>query len=370
MKVNVITRHAPANYGSLLQTIATQKIISDLGYECEIIDYIPKYETGVRIAFTQLKQKKKWNNNLIKKLLYIAAREPENIIMYKKFSAMRKRTLNLGFRCCSIEELKETYRNETGSIYVTGSDQVWGSVSTGIYDPAYFLDFIPKDARRLSFSSSFGKTAFDAQTKEEYKQLLLKYDAVTVREDSAVELINTMGIHAEQILDPTLLLTSDEWEQYITPMRKPDRYVLVYQIHNNPGLDIYAKNFARYVDMPLVRISPLFHQAKRGGRFVYLPDIGGFLDLIKNADHMVTDSFHGTAFAINFNTRFVEVLPNTDTGSRNQSVLKLLDLTDRIVKEFDKFDLADKQIDFSSCRKKLETEREKSLNIVRGILSL
>lgn len=87
--------------------------------------------------------------------------------------------------------------------------------------------------------------------------------------------------------------------------------MLIYEIHNNPRLDTYAKYFAAYVGLPLVRITPTLHQAVRGGKMVLLPNIGEFLSYIKNATYMVTDSFHGTAFAINFNTQFIEVLPNT-----------------------------------------------------------
>ena len=71
MRINVITRHAPGNYGSLLQAIATQKIFQQLDYDCRIIDYIPKGETGAKVAFTQVKGKKNWNKNIIKKIAYM-----------------------------------------------------------------------------------------------------------------------------------------------------------------------------------------------------------------------------------------------------------------------------------------------------------
>ena len=91
IQVRVITRHSPANYGSLLQSIATQKILDKIGVESKIIDYIAKEETGSRIAFTQLKQKKGWNKNPLKKMAYILGREPENIVMYHHFTKMKKK---------------------------------------------------------------------------------------------------------------------------------------------------------------------------------------------------------------------------------------------------------------------------------------
>lgn len=368
MVVNVITRHAPANYGSLLQTIATQTIVNALGYDCKIIDYIPKCETGAQVAFTQLKGKKHWNKNPIKKLLYLMVRQPENLIMYHKFEKMRKKYLSMDKRCSNTQELKAYYRDHNDECFMTGSDQVWGPISTGTFDPSYFLDFAPKGAKKTAFAASFGKAEFDEETLRIYKEYLIRYDKIAVRENTAVDILSGVDVTAEQVLDPTLLLSSEKWEKYIIPVKKPKKYVLVYQIHSNPQLDIYAERFAEKAGLPLLRVSPLLHQFKRSGKLYYLPDIGGFLDLVKNAAYMVTDSFHGTAFAINFNTQFVEILPNTGTRSRNQSILQLLCLTDRIITDLSNFDLLNKQIDYTFCNDILIKEREKSLKILSEML--
>ena len=105
MVVNVITRHAPTNYGSLLQAIATQRVIMNLGHECRIINYIPKCETGVRMAITQLEQKTKWRRNPIKKAIYLMVAEPETLLMDRKFLAMRKKYLLMGPCCATTGEL-------------------------------------------------------------------------------------------------------------------------------------------------------------------------------------------------------------------------------------------------------------------------
>ena len=109
MVVNVITRHAPTNYGSLLQAIATQRVIMNLGHECRIINYIPKCETGVRMAITQLEQKTKWRHNPIKKAIYLMVAEPETLLMDRKFLAMRKKYLLMGPCCATTGELKKLY---------------------------------------------------------------------------------------------------------------------------------------------------------------------------------------------------------------------------------------------------------------------
>lgn len=369
MVINVITRHAPTNYGSLLQAIATQRVIMNLGHECRIINYIPKCETGVRMAITQLERKTKWRRNPIKKAIYLMVAEPETLLMERKFLAMRKKYLLMGPCCATTGELKKLYAEKKDEVFLTGSDQVWGPISTGHYDPTYFLDFVPKSSRKLAFAASFGKTIFDEQTLKEYRVLLKKYDSLAVRENVAVELLKKMDISAKQVLDPTLLMDADAWSEYVKPMKKPEKYVLVYQIHANSDLDHYAVKFAEKAELPLLRVSPLLHQAKRSGKFVYCPDISGFLDLVKNATYLVTDSFHGTAFAINFNTQFVEVLPNTGTSSRNQSILELTGLTDRIVRDLNDFSYIDQEIDFKEANEKIGTSRIESIRILEEMLA-
>ena len=369
MVVNVITRHAPTNYGSLLQAIATQRVIMNLGHECRIINYIPKCETGVRMAITQREQKTKWRHNPIKKAIYLMVAEPETLLMDRKFLAMRKKYLLMGPCCATTGELKKLYAEKKDEVFLTGSDQVWGPISTGHYDPTYFLDFVPKSSRKLAFAASFGKAIFDEQTLKEYGVLLKKYDSLAVRENVAVELLKKMDISAKQVLDPTLLMDADAWSEYVKPMKKPEKYVLVYQIHANSDLDHYAVKFAEKAELPLLRVSPLLHQAKRSGKFVYCPDISGFLDLVKNAAYMVTDSFHGTAFAINFNTQFVEVLPNTGTSSRNQSILELTGLTDRIVRDLNDFSYIDQEIDFKEANEKIGISRIESIRILEEMLA-
>ena len=369
MVINVITRHAPPNYGSLLQAIATQRVIMNLGHECRIINYIPKCETGVRMAITQLEQKTKWRRNPIKKAIYLMVAEPKTLLMDRKFLAMRKKYLLMGPYCATTGELKKLYAEKKDEVFLTGSDQVWGPISTGHYDPTYFLDFVPKSSRKLAFAASFGKAIFDEQTLKEYAVLLKKYDSLAVRENVAVELLKKMDISAKQVLDPTLLMDADAWSEYVNPMKKPEKYVLVYQIHANSDLDHYAVKFAEKAELPLLRVSPLLHQARRSGKFVYCPDISGFLDLVKNAAYMVTDSFHGTAFAINFNTQFVEVLPNTGTSSRNQSILEFTGLTNRIVRDLNDFSYIDQEIDFKEANEKIGISRIESIRILEEMLT-
>lgn len=361
MDIKVITRHAPSNYGSLLQSIATITILERLGCRCEIIDYIRKDEQGLKAILTVLNNKEGWNGNFIKKMLFILFRYPEEKIAERKFERMRSQFLKLTVKCTTIKELSAL----TADVFMTGSDQVWGPTITGKYDEAYFLSFV-RDAPKIAFAASFGRTDFNDSILSAYKSLLSAYKAIAVRENTAVDLLERMGIPCVgQVLDPTLLLTGDEWSKFINRKSSlPQRYVLVYQLHNNPTLNEYAKNLAAHVGLPLYRVSPTFHQFRRGGRFIYLPDLGDFLSAIKNCSYFITDSFHGTAFALNFNKQFIGILPNNKTESRNQSILKLTGLENRIVTDFKDFSICDDMIDYKRVNEVLCTERKKSLNIL------
>lgn len=365
MKIAVITRHAIINYGSLLQALATQKIVESLGHECEIIDYIREQEHYRNIEKNILKNKQGWNKSPLKKALYLAIRQPESIFAGKKFEKQRQQCLKLSDSYSTLDEL---YNNPPlADIYMTGSDQVWGPVENGTYDEAYTLSFT--DKKKIAYAASFGHAKLTDCVKEYYKERLSKYCHVAVREDSAVALLQEMKINALQVLDPTLILDAESWNQYIKPIKTKGKYVLVYQLHKNKRLDEYARKVAKNKGLPLIRVSASFHQIMRSGKFRYCPSVGEFLAYIKNAECMITDSFHGTAFAINFNTPFVEILPNNNTGTRNKSILNLTGLTDRILSDIENVKLANEKIDYTSVNSILAMERKKSIHILEDMIN-
>ena len=367
MKVQVITRHAVTNYGSILQAIATQKIIEKCDCECQIIDYQREDEHYNRIENTLLQQKAGWNNNPIKKIVYLLIRKPSSVVAGKKFEKMQKEYLNLTPRYNSANELKEKITD--ADYYMTGSDQVWGKLANGQYDSSYFLDFVREEDKKIAFAASFGHAAKTQEEQRMIEKNIKRYQSIAVREDSAVQYLKDMNIDAKQVLDPTLIVKADEWRKLGHQRKSKKKYVLVYQIHNDKRVGRYAKEYAKRKGLPLIRISPFFHQVTREGKLHYLPDVSEFISYIDNAECLITDSFHGTAFAINLNTDFIEILPNTNTGSRNQSILKLTGLTDRIVTDMDDFSLINKKIEFSSVNKIIEDERKNSFEVLRSFLA-
>lgn len=250
---------------------------------------------------------------------------------------------------------------------MTGSDQVWGPTSSGEYDPSYLLSFAPNDVRKVSYAASLGKRAPAGETESMFQSLLARYDAISVREDSAVHQLKTWGFEADQVLDPTLLLSGDNWRDFARGKKVRPPYVLVYQIHSNPRVGHYAEAAAKELGLPLVRVSAYLHQVVREGKLEYLPGIREFIRLVDGAQLLVTDSFHGTAFAINLNTSFVEVLPEDGTACRNVSILRLTGLESRVLKD-DDLSFAEKAVDFEPVNKVLSLERKRSLNLMRFLI--
>ena len=371
MNIKIITRHGPSNYGSLLQSIATLKILKDLGHNPQIVDYQREEERGLKMVLAQLKRKERYKNPF-KKVVYVIVRYPIEKYAQCRFDKMRESYLNMTDRYRTIDEMSDL----DADVFMTGSDQVWGEMVDGSCDLAYFLQFITSDkVRKVAYAASFGQQSFNEDRRSLYKAALKSYYKISVREDSAKRFIESCGIVdcVEQVLDPTLLLNGDEWIKML-PVSKLQKqivntnYVLVYQIHNDSTLSEYAIKLARYVCMPLYRVNPYAHQIFRGGKFYNCPDVSDFLTLIRNASFIVTDSFHGTCFSIIFNKQFMEVLPNNTTQTRNQSLLTLTGLTSRIVSTPSDVILANKKIDYEKVNDVLSSERERSINVMRWLL--
>ena len=364
MKIDIITRHAVPNYGSLLQTYATQKILNKLGYEAEIIDYIRDDEKYKNLANSLVKGKK-WDKNFALRSIYKLIQKPNYGTMYKKFEKYRKGFLNLSeIEYGNLNELREN--KPKADVYCSGSDQIWGSIGKDEYDPAYFLEFTDNGDRCISYSASFGKTELNKELENNLNKLLKKYETILVREDTAKDIIRKHGFNnVEQVLDPTLLLTQDEWNQICSKKVYKKKYVLVYQLHANKQFNEYAKKFAKKYNLKLLRLSPSLYHITRSGKLIYLPNQYDFLSYFKNAEYILTDSFHATVFSIIFNKKFSVVLPGK-TSTRITSILKMCELENRIVKDFEDYSLKNVDIEYKKVNEILEGKRNDSIELLKN----
>ena len=365
MKVDIITRHSVPNYGSLLQSYATQKVIEEMGFESEIINYT-RYEERYKNLVNTLIKGKKWNKNIITRTIYKMIQKPNYTKMYRKFEKYRKNFLKESrLEYGSLQELKDNVPE--ADVYCSGSDQIWGKIGTVEYDEAYFLKFIEDRTKRcIAYSSSFGKEEIDGSLEKNIKKLLENYSDILVREDTAKSILKKHGIaNVEQVLDPTLLLNKEQWSNLASKVKnKQKKYILVYQLHDNKSFDKYAKEFSKNTGLKLLRISPSIYHITRSGKLIYLPNQYEFLSLFQNAEYVLTDSFHATVFSIIFNRKFVDILPGK-TSTRIISILKLTGLQDRILTKYDDFSFINKTINFSECNTIIENQRKRSIELLK-----
>lgn len=190
MEVAVITRHAIANYGSLLQAAATQNAIEALGHSCRIIDYVRPNEVCTQLHKCQLQQKPRWNRTPLRRRVYSTLRYTENVMAGRLFENARRQMLHLTEPFSTAQEL--TANGPKADVYMTGSDQVWGPMEDGTYDPVYRLAFAPQGTKKVAYAASFGRTELSKPLRGQFCRDLRQYTSITVREDSAIALLRRL----------------------------------------------------------------------------------------------------------------------------------------------------------------------------------
>lgn len=322
-KIAVITLHFVRNYGSVLQTYATQYIFEKLGYDVEIIDYT---RPNARSEATGKK-----GSNILKRAVYTGWKAVENYFRNRVCVDFLEKYVHLTRKYENNQEL--TADPPKADIYITGSDQTWNSEYNGGVLPEYYLDFAPEGCKRIGCSVSIGMDSFPDEEKNQVKAYVEKYNAISVRERQAKYILENLGYpYVEHVIDPTLALNWDDWKPLIAKNRIKTKYILIYKLNKNPALEAYARMLAEKTGCKIVRatywLSNLFH----GGKCVFCPEVGEFLSLIDNAEYVLTDSFHCTAFSLNFHKKFFVFYPGK-YSSRLQSILELTGTEHRVIKE-------------------------------------
>ena len=358
--ITIITLQNVRNYGSVLQALATQKIFESLGCEVGFFNYLRSNNATPWVRI------KNWTNKkpLLTKVLIGALLYPTFVLQDRRFRKFLNKHLNVQEKVCTtmadFEELELT-----SDIYCTGSDQTWNSGWNGGILPELFLAFVPEHIKKIAYSASFGKSKLDTWEKEETCKLLARYQAVSVRESTGVDICSELGCDATHVLDPTLQLDRTFWSSYAGCRPLEYGYVLIYQLNTNKSFDRFAKEFAHRKGLRLVRFCTRIDQILKNGKSLVVPEVQDFVRYIFHADYVITDSFHATAFSINVNTQFISIYPN-DYSSRLGSILKLVGLEDRHLLSYDDFSLVEAPaIDFSYANKILDEERAKGLDFLR-----
>lgn len=350
MNISIITMHAMHNPGSVFQAFALQKYLEKQGNEVEIIDYRPDY------FYTEGNGLKYW----AKRVLYYRAYES----LKHKFSSFIKDNMNLSNRFVSYSELEN--QPFESDVYIVGSDQLWNSDFECGKDPAFYLKFL-KQGKKVSYSTSIGKSNIDDYNKQILVQNLKDFDALSVRElSSSTQLAEILGRKVEWVCDPVFLLSKLDYKKYIYELPLMEPYVMVYISPKSEKLD----RIVDYYHQKGMKVILLGGFTKRCYCDMHIKDAGPneFLTYICNAQAVISSSFHATAFCHIFHKNFNTLVPERN-GERIMSLLNKTGLQGKaITNDNISFVELEKEIDWDTVDKRLDDYVDSSKRYLQEVL--
>lgn len=332
MKIGIITWFTGPNYGTNLQAIALQYYLRKLGHEVEIINY--------EVSSSKSKKEKK---SIFKKIAY----QPRKYVIkyalnkYTKDIVSRNEKLtnaiqNYCLLTSKIANVKQFIDIcNTFDLLVCGSDQIW---NPNWYDRFYFADYDNIKTRRISYAPSMGVNAIPNDVIPEIKRSVRKFDIISVREEKAAELLEPfLKSRPSVVVDPTLLLSEEEWNDLFKRRKTElDKYVLAFFLNDEMAHLKATRHFAKKHSYKLIVIP------YKGMTYLQKADIRAdagledLLNLIKDAEYVITDSFHITVFSIIYKKQFFTFQRFKEDAFTSQNVritnlLKIANLTSRLL---------------------------------------
>lgn len=377
MKIGILTQPLRTNYGGLLQNYALQQVLIRTGHEVETIDWKHLGAGWLRVCLSRVK----WS-------LLPAKMSHKYSPTGKEIAIIRQKTNN--FINTYIQHTPPVHsldgfarQSEIGQYdgYVVGSDQCWRPRYNS-FMPAMFLSFVRNEnVKRIAYAASFGTDTweFTPEMTSLCAPLAQKFDLVTVREDSGVKLCKEyLGVDATHVLDPTMLLTREDYIRLIEAEKEPqsDGTLFNYILDPNETKTAFINRVAKGMKLKPFQVLPKYQKETRTKADVknriedcVYPGVATWLRAFMDAEMTIVDSFHGMVFSILFNKPFW-VIGNAKRGlSRFSSLLKILDLEDRLldVSELEEVDYT-RQIDWERVNRLLEQKRAESKNLLLNTL--
>ena len=369
MRIGIVTFHFAYNYGAVLQAWALQNFLQKQNHDVNIINYCPQYHTEryaihrslISSLYISLKYKK---TGFLHALKSVVGTEIDNITKKKErterktvFDDFIYRNLVLTKQYKSIRDLQAA--NIKCDMLIAGSDQIWNEhITNNSFDDAYYLQFGDPYSTRLIYAASLGETDIMACASH-IKSLSYSLDRISCRErHDAEKLSYLIGSNVDYIIDPTLLLNAERYVQIEKNIDIQNGYILVYALKKN---NILCESIKKLIEEgeKIIDISPI--QLNIDGmdkRRNIHP--GEFLSFIKNSKLVLTNSFHGTAFSIIYTKDFICFNQGNRNG-RIEGLLKELNISNRLAKEIEEFDVIRKAtIDYDNVKSSLQDMQKKA----------
>lgn len=377
MKAGLLTFHHAHHYGAQLQAFALMKAIINTGIDCEIINYVRKDTTEGNSLFKKGLSARSLLSNANTVLNYGKLKK-----RYQRFEDFVNRDMKLSPKFYGTYGALKDDAPEY-DIYVCGSDQIWNPLiyKEKTYDPAFFAGFA-HSGKRVAYAPSFGINEIPGDKREELKKYLESFECLSVREKQGEKIIwDISGKDSLTVLDPTLLLTGEEWGGHAADPAFGEPYILCYFISDARKYSEFAGVLSQKYNLPVVSLCGSRRVVARTRHTVLDAGPREFLGLFRNASVVCTDSFHGTVFSINFDKQFFcfESVHKSEktVNSRLYNILGKLGLASRIfshnmdITDFIKHAESDSaSIDFAAVERLLGIERELSFKYLKDSLQL
>ena len=352
-KIGIITFCNCMNYGAELQAFALQKKLNMLGVDAEVINIEKEFgvlEGSIRTVFDAIVSRyKKYGLlkgtsktiELIKTKLAAKQAQRDNVDKLEEKHKIFDDFWNTYIRHSDTFYTLENLRNIKYLPYdtiVAGSDQIWNYMQTRYLD-VFFLNFANAfGAKKVAYAASFSVEKIPSDLRPIYKPLIENMDTISVREDTGVNIVEECSEKkAIQVLDPTLLLTSSEWVEFIDNpnyIKEDKRYVVIYTLSGSKYIYNLAKKIGKQLNAEVVNIKSGYTRVKGDEGINHLYNVGPreFISVFNHAVYVITDSFHGTAFSINFNVPFTTLLnPVSKINGRALSILRMTNTMNRMI---------------------------------------
>lgn len=354
MKIGIITMHSARNYGAVLQTYALQNILENEGNEVEIINYRNDKQTILGYLFNI---NPKFQKNIFTKTVYLGKTIVPKVINTSLFFKFQKRKLHLSDKTIySKNKIKDFV---FADIYCVGSDQVWNPKLKGSFDSNYF--FYGVKGKKISYSSSLGVYDLSKNEKKIIEDYLEDFSSISVRENSTLSLINIPSKKVECVLDPVFLLDEKKWTNFAECINLKQPYLLVYYFGNSKDIMEIASTVALEKNLIICRIAVDFKRYSSDSIIERFVSPERFVGLFLNASYVITNSFHGTAFSINFRKQLL-IYPSTEHNARFDSIMQMFNLHERNLRKIESKSISSlADIDFDIINEILNYERKKSM---------
>jgi hypothetical protein len=367
-KIGIVSYYRNINFGSAFQACAMQMAIRKLGYECEHIKFFFGRSRGQRLLalmknpFPFLKNKL---GRYYKKVVF-----PEYFMRRDKFAQFVTENIKESEKIYTSENI--AHSNTIYDAFVCGSDQIW---APNQFNEWFYINFISESSKKIAYAPSIGLPVIPDHLKDKMATLIGNIGHLSIREREGATIIRELtGLEVPVVLDPTLLISKEEWLAKVVNRKAPkEPYILCLFLGENPEhrevVDAY-KMTRGYKNVVIP-----FRKGDYTWGDTIMAEAGplDFLDLVNNASMVFTDSFHGAAFALNLNRPFGVFMRFADDhpicqNSRIRNLLDLFALHSRLVRDARSLRGIDSDIDYAVVNEKLVEERAKSLDYLSNAL--